>query len=54
MQNFTFQNATKIIFGKDTETAVGKEVRAFTNKVLLHYGGGSIKKAAYMIGCALR
>ncbi len=45
MQNFTFQNATKIIFGKDTETAVGKEVRAFTNKVLLHYGGGSIKKS---------
>ena len=44
MENFVFQNPTKIIFGKGTEAAVGKELKAHTNKVLLHYGGGSIKK----------
>ena len=44
MQNFEFQNRTKIIFGKDTEKKVGREVKKYTDKVLLHYGGGSIKK----------
>lgn len=44
MQNFTYQNGTKLIFGKDTEKLVGKELAAYTTKVLLHYGGGSIKK----------
>lgn len=44
MLNFKFQNKTKIIFGKDTESNVGKELKAFGKKVLLHYGGGSIKK----------
>ncbi|GAE35500.1 NADH-dependent butanol dehydrogenase A [Halalkalibacter akibai JCM 9157] len=43
MQNFTFQNGTKIIFGKDTEQVVGQETIAYGHKVLLHYGGGSIK-----------
>jgi len=45
MENFVFQNPTKIIFGKGTESAVGKELKAHTSKVLLHYGGGSIKKS---------
>ncbi len=44
MINFTFQNSTKIIFGKDTESQVGQETRLYGKKVLLHYGGGSIKK----------
>ncbi|SJZ59774.1 iron-containing alcohol dehydrogenase [Selenihalanaerobacter shriftii] len=44
MENFSFQNATKIIFGRETEKQVGKETTEFSNKVLLHYGGGSIKK----------
>ena len=44
LDNFTFQSPTKIIFGKDTEHQVGNEVRAHGSKVLLHYGGGSIKK----------
>ena len=44
MENFRFQCATKIIFGKGTESFVGKEVGKLTNKILLHYGGGSIKK----------
>ena len=44
MDNFIFQNPTKIIFGKGTENEVGKEVSKYSKKILLHYGGGSIKK----------
>ncbi|GAB6170458.1 iron-containing alcohol dehydrogenase [Clostridium carnis] len=43
MQNFNFQNSTKIIFGKNTENKIGNEVKKHSNKILLHYGGGSIK-----------
>jgi len=45
MNNFTFQNTTKIIFGKGTENTVGSEVKKYSRKILLHYGGGSIKKS---------
>jgi alcohol dehydrogenase YqhD (iron-dependent ADH family) len=45
MQNFVFQNGTKIIFGKDTEKSVGEESVNYDKKLLLHYGGGSIKKS---------
>jgi alcohol dehydrogenase YqhD (iron-dependent ADH family) len=44
MDNFTFQNPTKIIFGKGTENEVGKESALYGRNVLIHYGGGSIKK----------
>lgn len=44
MKNFTFFNSTKIIFGKSTEQQVGKETKKYADKVLLHYGGSSIKK----------
>ena len=44
MDNFIFQNPTKIIFGKGTEKQVGEEISKFSKKILLHYGGGSIKK----------
>lgn len=44
MDNFTYQNATKVIFGKDTEKQVGEETSRYADRVLLHYGGGSIKK----------
>ncbi len=43
MENFTFCNPTKIIFGKGTEAQTGREVARYAKKVLLHYGGGSIK-----------
>lgn len=45
MINFVFQNTTKIIFGKETESLVGAEMSKIGKKVLLHYGGGSIKKS---------
>ncbi len=43
MLNFTFLSPTKIIFGKDTENQVGEEVQQYSKKILLHYGGSSIK-----------
>ena len=45
MDNFTFHPTTKILFGRDTENAVGAEIMALGKKVLLHYGTGSIKKS---------
>ncbi len=45
MQNFDFYTPTRMIFGRDTEKQVGTIVREYGyKKVLLHYGGGSIKK----------
>ncbi|KAF0189005.1 MAG: Fe-dependent oxidoreductase alcohol [Desulfobulbaceae bacterium] len=44
MQNFVFHNPTKILFGKGTISNIGPETTAFSNKVLLVYGSGSIKK----------
>lgn len=43
MENFSFENPVKIIFGKDTIKKVSSEIAA-DNNVLLIYGGGSIKK----------
>ncbi|WP_195989236.1 iron-containing alcohol dehydrogenase [Clostridium sp. D53t1_180928_C8] len=45
MLNFNYQNGTKLIFGKNTEESIGTEVKKYSKKVLLHYGGGSIKKS---------
>lgn len=45
MDNFTFYAPTYFDFGKDTEKHVADLVRQFSGtRVLLHYGGGSIKK----------
>ncbi len=44
MTNFTYCIPTKIIFGKDEHKNVGKIISEYDIKrVLLHYGGGSIK-----------
>lgn len=44
MENFIFQNATKIIFGTNTQGLVGEEMKQHASRVLLHYGSGSIIK----------
>ena len=44
MQNFIFENPTKIIFGRGQISHIGKEVARFGRKVLLVYGRESIKK----------
>ncbi|MDF2539623.1 MAG: nadh-dependent butanol dehydrogenase a [Herbinix sp.] len=43
MINFTWYNPTKIIFGKNTHNEVGNETKKYAKKVLLHYGGKSLK-----------
>lgn len=43
MENFEFKNPTKILFGRGAEAKVGAETALYSKKVLLHYGGGSIK-----------
>lgn len=45
MDNFNFYAPTYFAFGKGKEAEVGKLVKQFGgSKVLLHYGGGSIKR----------
>lgn len=43
MENFIFQNQTKIIFGKETEKRVGEFIKIYSKKILFHYDIGSIK-----------
>lgn len=44
MRNFTYYNPTKLIFGRGTVEKLRDEVPKYGKKVLLVYGGGSIKK----------
>lgn len=44
MYNFTFQNTTKICFGENQLVHLGEELKHYGTRVLLTYGGGSIKK----------
>ena len=40
MINFEFHNPTKVIFGKNVEAEVGKEIKRLGgHKVLVHFGG---------------
>jgi NADP-dependent alcohol dehydrogenase len=43
MNNFIFYNPTKIIFGRETIKAIGKEIPK-GSRVMITYGGGSIKR----------
>ena len=45
MNNFVFYCPTKIYFGKDEQKNVGEYVKKYSSNILLHYGGGSIKKS---------
>ena len=44
MRNFEFYNPTKLIFGKGQVEKLRDEVPKYGKKVLLVYGGGSIKR----------
>lgn len=44
MYNFIFQNTTKIYFGENQLEHLGEELKRYGTRVLLAYGGGSIKK----------
>ena len=45
MLNFDFYSPARILFGKDTEKQIGALLKPHASKILLHYGGGSIKKS---------
>ena len=45
MAGFTYYTPTKVVFGKDTESETGRLVKEQgANKVLLHYGSGSVER----------
>jgi hypothetical protein len=44
MKNFEFHNKTRIVFGRSTEERAGELAAGYGKRVLLHYGGGSIKR----------
>lgn len=43
MQNFTFHNPTRIVFGRDTIKKIGPEASAFGRKALLVHGRSSLE-----------
>lgn len=43
MNNFTFQNPTKLIFGRDTISKLAKEIPS-DKKIMITFGGGSVKQ----------
>ena len=45
MNSFYYYNPTKLVFGKDSVEQLKNLIDHSHNKILLHYGGGSIKKS---------
>lgn len=45
MNNFSFHNPTKLLFGKDQITNLDKEISKYGKRVLIVLGGGSVKKS---------
>lgn len=44
LNDFTFQNTTKILFGREQLANLPQEIKPYGKRVLLTYGGGSIKR----------
>ena len=44
MLNFDLYMPARIVFGRDTQYRIGELIKPHAQKVLLHYGGGSIKR----------
>lgn len=44
INDFVFQNTTKIYFGKEQLENLPNEIKKFGTRVMLTYGGGSIKR----------
>ena len=45
MENFRFENTTKIIFGRKSHENVGMYTKEYSERLLIIYGSGSIKKS---------
>ena len=49
MDNFLYYTPTKVYFGKDQENNIAKIIKEYhPNKVLVHYGGGSIIRSGLL------
>lgn len=49
MENFNYYAPTEFAFGKDSEMQVGKLLKRYNaKKVLIHYGGGSVKRSGLL------
>jgi len=48
MLNFNYSIDTKIFFGKDKLSVLARNIKIYGSKVLLVYGGGSIKKSGLL------
>lgn len=49
MNKFEFYSPTKVIFGQGVEDRVGSEIKKWGgSKVLVHFGGGSVKKSGLL------
>lgn len=49
MQNFTYCAPTKVIFGRGVESQIGTELRELgATRVLVHFGGGSVKRTGLL------
>ena len=49
MDNFTFYSPTYFVFGKGAEAQTGELVKRYGgHKVLIHYGGGSVKRSGLL------
>ncbi len=44
MLDFVYQHPTRLIFGRGAHHNVGRELKSLPGPVLLHYGGGSVKR----------
>lgn len=44
MLNFVFENPAKILFGKEQISKLAREIKPYSSRILLAYGGGSIKR----------
>lgn len=44
MNNFDYQTPTRLIFGRDSVNKLPKVMKPIGHRVLLTYGGGSIKR----------
>lgn len=49
MNNFKYYTPTEVVFGKDTEMQVADLIKKYGGtKVLVHYGGGSVKRSGLL------
>ena len=45
MKDFIFDVSTRILFGRDQMKNLASEIKKYGSRVLLSYGGGSIKRS---------